>query len=204
MLSINSTEDYEKVCNLDVLGVQDIPKTHEETVHTNFKEQLKQNDEGWYNAGLMWKQSKENIQNKETLSLRIPQNLIVKLQKSPGLLETFDNIINNQLKEGIVEKLDRSIPLKLPESYLPYKPVVRENAASAKVHDVYDASTRGDNRSKSLNEYLEADPNFQNHIWKILAQTRFDPLPICGDLKQAFMQIRIQETWRDALRFHDP
>ena len=47
MLSINSIEDYEKVCNLDVLGVQDIPKTHEETVHTNFKEQLKQNDEGW-------------------------------------------------------------------------------------------------------------------------------------------------------------
>ena len=204
MLSINSIEDYEKVCNLDVLGVQDIPKTHEETVHTNFKEQLKQNDEGWYKTGLMWKQSRENIQNNETVCLRIPQNLIVKLQKSPGLLETFDNIISNQLKEGIVEKLDKSIPLNLPESYLPYKPVARENAASTKVHVVYDASTRADNRSKSLNEYLEPDPNFQNQIWKILAQTRFDPLAICGDLKQAFMQIRIQETCRDALRFHDP
>ena len=187
MLSIISIEDYEKVCNVDVLGVQVISKTHEETVHTNFKEQLKQNDEGWYKTGLMWKQSKDNIQNNETVSLRIPQNLIVKLQKSPGLLETFDNIISNQLKEGIVEKSEKSIPLNLPESYLSYKPVVKENAASAKVHVVYDASTRADNRSKSLNEYLEPDPNFQNQIWKILAQTRFDPLVICGDLKQAFM-----------------
>ena len=31
-------DDYEKFCNLDVLGVQDIPKTHEDIVHTNFKE----------------------------------------------------------------------------------------------------------------------------------------------------------------------
>ena len=63
----------------------------------------------------MWNQSKENIQNNETVSLRSLQNLIIKLQKSPGLLETFDNIISNQLKEGMVEKLDKSIPLNIPD-----------------------------------------------------------------------------------------
>ena len=46
MLSRMSIDDYEKLCNLDVLGVQDIPKTHEDMVHTNFKKQLKQSDEG--------------------------------------------------------------------------------------------------------------------------------------------------------------
>ena len=50
----------------------------------------------------MWKQDKKNLQNNETGSLRRLQNLIVKLQKSPDLLETYDNIISNQLKEGIV------------------------------------------------------------------------------------------------------
>ena len=65
-----STDDYEKLCNRDVLGVQDIPKTHEETVSTTFKKQLKQNDKGWYKTGVMWKQSKENIQNNETVGLR--------------------------------------------------------------------------------------------------------------------------------------
>ena len=33
-----SIDGYEKFCNLNVLGVQDIPKTHEDVVHTNFKE----------------------------------------------------------------------------------------------------------------------------------------------------------------------
>ena len=79
MLLRTSTDYYEKLCNLDVLGVQDIPKTHQDMVHTNFKEQLKQSDEGWYETGFMWKQDKENLRNNETRSLRRPQNLIVKL-----------------------------------------------------------------------------------------------------------------------------
>ena len=46
----------------------------------------------------MWKQGKENLQNNERESLRRLQNLILKLQKSPDLLETYDNIVSNQLK----------------------------------------------------------------------------------------------------------
>ena len=96
----------------------------------------------------------QNIENNETVSLRSLQNPTIKLQKSPGPLETFDNIISNQLKAGMVKKLDKGIPLNIPESYLPYKPVFRENAASTKVRVIYDASTRADNWSKLLNEYL--------------------------------------------------
>ena len=95
MLSRTSIDDYQKFCNLDVLRVQDVPKTHEVMVHTIFKKQLKESDEGWYKTELMWKQGKENLQNNETGSLRKPQNLMVKLQKSSDLLETYDNIISN-------------------------------------------------------------------------------------------------------------
>ena len=150
----------------------------------------------------MWKQGKENLENNETGTLRRLQNLIAKLQKSLDLLETYDNIIRNQLKEGIVEKVDRNIPPNIPEFCLPHKPVVRENAESTKVRINYDASARADIQSKSLNEYLEPGPNLQNQIWKMLLRTTFYPVAICGDLKQAFMQIRIQETCRDTLRFH--
>ena len=43
----------------------------------------------------MWKQGKENLQNNETGSLRRLQDLILKLQKLPYLLETYHNIISN-------------------------------------------------------------------------------------------------------------
>ena len=61
---------------------------------------------------------------------------------------------------------------------------------------------RADNQSKSLSEYLKPDLNLQNQIWKILVRTRFNPVAICGDIKPAFLQIRIQKTSRYALRFH--
>ena len=35
MLSGTSIDDYEKLCSLDALGVQDIPKTHEGRVKNN-------------------------------------------------------------------------------------------------------------------------------------------------------------------------
>ena len=41
MLLRTSMDDYEKLCNLDVLGVQDIPKTHEDIVHINFQLTIK-------------------------------------------------------------------------------------------------------------------------------------------------------------------
>ena len=37
LLKIYDIDDYDKLCNLHILGVQDIPKTHEETVHTTSK-----------------------------------------------------------------------------------------------------------------------------------------------------------------------
>ena len=60
MLSRTSL-DYEKLCNLNVLGVQDISQTHEDIFHTSFKKQLKQSDEGRCETVLMWKQGKENL-----------------------------------------------------------------------------------------------------------------------------------------------
>ena len=94
----------------------------------------------------MWKQGKENLRNNEIGSLRRLHNLIVKLKKLPDLLETYDNIISNQLKEGILEEVDKRIPPTTPKFYLPHKPVVRENAESTKVRIVYDASARVDNQ----------------------------------------------------------
>ena len=66
------------------------------------------------------------------MSLRRLQNLVVKLQKSSDALETFHNIINHQIKEGMVKKVDKSIPPNMPGIYLPHKPVFRKNAENTK------------------------------------------------------------------------
>ena len=88
------------------------------------------------------------------------------------------------------------------EFYIPHKAVVREAAKSTKLRIVYDASARETEKSPSLNECLEAGPPLQNKLWAVLERVRFQPVALTGDMKQMFLQVRIREEDRDALRFH--
>lgn len=88
------------------------------------------------------------------------------------------------------------------EFYIPHKPVVRDAAESTKVRIVYDASARAHPEAPSLNKCLNAGPPLQNKLWNVLVRMRFHPVVLTGDLKQAFLQVRIKEAERDALRFH--
>ena len=88
------------------------------------------------------------------------------------------------------------------EFYIPHKPVVRETAESTKLRIVYDASARAHDNAPSLNDCLHAGPPLQNQLWAVLVRARFHPVLITGDMKQAFLQVRIHEQDRDAMRFH--
>jgi hypothetical protein len=111
----------------------------------------------------------------------------------------YKKVIEQQKEEGIVELAD-----ELPTSkvfYLPHKPVVRTGAESTKLRVVYDESARGNPQSPSLNECLYAGPPLQNKLWNVLTRMRFHPVALSGDLKQAFLQVRIKNEERDSLRF---
>ena len=53
-----------------------------------------------------------------------------------------------------------------------------------------------------MNECLETGPPLQNLIWSVLTRNHLRPIALTGDLKQAFLQIRIRQPDRDVLRFH--
>lgn len=56
--------------------------------------------------------------------------------------------------------------------------------------------------SPSLNKVLETSPSLQNLLWDVVISTRFAPLLLIGDIRKAFLQIRIRPEDRDLLRFH--
>ena len=120
--------------------------------------------------------------------------------KRTDISESYGEIMNDQKKEGIVEEA-RQPPIGT-EFYIPHKPVVRESAESTKLRIVYDASARAYPDAPSLNDCLNAGPPLQNHLWDVLVRMRFHPVAVTGDLKKAFLQVRIKEADRDALRFH--
>ena len=123
-----------------------------------------------------------------------------KLKKDPGKFEQYENITKEQLAEGITKRVTSQPNGK--EYYIPHKPVIRENAESTRMRIVYDVSAKSNCSSPSLNECLETGPALQNLLWSVFVRNIFFPVALCGDIKQAFLQVRIKEEDRDALRFH--
>ena len=110
--------------------------------------------------------------------------------------------MQEQLAEGVVERVTEEVNFGQRQFYLPQKAVICENAESTKLRIVYDASARENSRSFSLNDCLETGSALQILLWSVLIRTRFKPIALCGDLQKVFLQIRIKTDDCDALRFH--
>ena len=140
--------EYEELCRLDVLGLEDTPTGDQRVVHQEFVKQMKRSPEGLYETALPWKGNHP--------------------PPPCQTIEEYDAIIGAQLKEGVVEEAE--MPAKGKEFDISYKAVIRENAATTKMRIVYDASARVKDTAPSLNECLGTGLLLQNKIWRVLVR----------------------------------
>jgi hypothetical protein len=164
-LTQTSTMNYENLCNLDVLGLKDSPAGEQQSVYKEFKEQLiRRPDE----TGVSWRGCHPPLPNNELGSLRRLNYLARKLEKQPGMLQKYDDVIKDQLTQGIVEKATEEADGR--EFYIPHKPVVCDSAETTKLRIVYDTSARENEKAPSLNKCLESRPCLQNLLWSMLVR----------------------------------
>ena len=71
-----------------------------------------------------------------------------------------------------------------------------------KLRIVFDASAQATPDAPMLNDCLYPGPALQNKLWDVLFQQRAYPVVLAGDIKNAFLQIHIHESERNALHFH--
>ena len=84
------------------------------------------------------------------------------LTKNLQLFESYDQVIQEQLAERLVQKANDEANCGQREFCLPHEAVIRENAESTKLQIVYDASKRENSERLSLNDCLETGPALQN------------------------------------------
>ena len=104
LLTQTSNAEYEELCRLDVLGLEDTPEHDQSVVFSEFKEQLTRSPEGWYETMLPWKPNHPDLPNNERGSLQRLRSLTRKLLRE-NLSERYNNIIQEQLAEGVIEKV---------------------------------------------------------------------------------------------------
>ena len=93
LLTQTSHVDYEELCHLDVMGLQDVPEHDQRAVYAEFREQLVRHPEGWYETGLPWKGGHPPLPNNKTGSLRRLAQLQPKLQHL-GVAEKYAETID--------------------------------------------------------------------------------------------------------------
>ena len=124
----------------------------------------------------------------------------MKLRQKEQLKAEYTHIIEEQLEEGIVERIP-SKPTGKRVFYLPHKAVVRTEAVTTKVRMVFDASAKPHPLAASINECMYTGPSLQPLLWDIMIRSRMSENLLLGDIKKAFLQIGIKEEDRDAFRF---
>ena len=65
LITQTTASNYEDLCRLDVLGLQDHPTGDQDNVYKEFKEQLVRSPDGRYEMGLLWKGNHPTISKQQ-------------------------------------------------------------------------------------------------------------------------------------------
>ena len=128
------------------------------------------------------------------------------LTKEPNLLVEYDKIVQDQLQNGIVERVpksnsDTNLLNAKGTHYLPHHAVVRRDRETTKVRIVYDRSARNSKEERSLNHCLHVGDNYIPHIFDMLSKFRWNAVGLTADIEKAFLTVGIKPEDRDMLRF---
>ena len=84
--------------------------------------------------------------------------------------------------------------------YLPHQVVSKAKGGETKWRVVFDASSH-EKGAPSLNDTLEMGPNLLPELFALLLRFRLSPRAIVGDIRQAFLQLQLEDKDRDLTRF---
>ena len=128
-----TSEGYEQLCSLDVLGVEDRKEFDQEEMKTEFLESIQRKKDGRYRVRIPWTEGRYPMSDNQIQSRAHLNSLFRRM--TPMVRESYNKLIEEQLTMGIIEKVPEK-PTGKRVFYMPHKPVVREGAASTKVRMV--------------------------------------------------------------------
>lgn len=188
--------------NLDRIGILDPVEVQnmtelQQAAYEQFQRSLTINNDGRYEVTLPWLQLHPILPERRELAEGRLRNTIKKLEAA-NIFEAYQDVLKNWLEEGIIEEVTKGDEVK-PGRYLPHRAAAKDSATT-KIRPVFDASAHMKN-CLSLNNCLATGVNLLELIPANLTRFRMKPVAVTADIKQAFLQISIQESDRDYFKF---
>ena len=193
--------NLEDFWNLESIGIHDTPEnqnSENNKILKQFNEEL-QYENGRYSVSWPWKHQLELPDNR-ALAIGRLKSLIKRMNNNPALLTQYGDILDDQLRKGVIEKVSYE-PIKTSTHYIPHHAVINPTKATTKVRIVYDASAKTRKDCKSLNECLYRGPVMLQNLIGILLRFRLNKIALVADIEKAFLQVGLTEDSRDVTRF---
>ena len=121
--------DYERLNSLDILGVED---RGENDLYREFQENITKTTGGRYELSVPWVSEATMSSSNLKQSRKWVNHVWRMVNQDQDITKEYEDIVMNQLKEGIVERAPET-PTGKRLFYMPPKPVVKRNATTTKV-----------------------------------------------------------------------
>ena len=127
------------------------------------------------------------------------RSLAHRLSQTPALLQTYNNIICDQLNRGFIERVYTP---KIPglTHFIPHH-CIKKNSITTPICIVYDCSCCQSKDHPSFNDCLLTGPHFFNDLCSIILCFRTHIYAISTNIEKAFLHIHLNESDRDYSRF---
>ncbi|GFW83744.1 DUF1758 domain-containing protein [Trichonephila clavipes] len=157
--------------------------------------------DGRYRVNLPWKSGmREALQNNKTVARKRFEGSVRRFKCDHELFCEYKDVIDDYVREGIVERSSCDYLLDSQGFYLPHHAVIRGDKTTSRIRIVFDGSAHEDGQS-SLNQSLYTGPNLHPNILELLLCFRKSPVEFTADVKSAFLPIELDFRDRDFTRF---
>ena len=192
--NISLDKEVQKMWDLETIGISKV-----DDVYEDFLDNVRHTGER-YTVKLPWKVGHKPIPTNYSVSLFRLKSQIYRLKSMPEVLESYDQIMKEQLKQGIIEEVSE-LETSTKTSYLPHQAVIRQEAETTKLRIVYDASAKEGKHGISLNDCLHVGPPLTPLLFDILVRFRENKIGMVADIEKAFLNVEVDPHDRDCFRF---
>ena len=162
---------------------------------TSLREELKQLENGQYQARLLWKSASRPHNNYHEARRAFTQ-WEDRLRCDDDVREAFHLAMQRWIACNYLEKVENIVDT--PQNFLTGFVVLKEGQPLEKGRLVVNGSRKF--KGESLNDFLEPGPNVINDIGELLLRLRRHRYLVCCDLAQMFLNIRVDPQDRQYLR----
>ena len=153
--------------------------------------------DGSYSVKFPWKPEHPQLPSNYSVCEKRTRGLVRRLAADPSLLQTYGQIISEQLERGFIEKVTTA---SKKAHYIPHHPIKKQSSITP-IRIVYDCCCCLSPSHPSLNDCLMAGPPFLNDMCSILIRFHVHKYGFSTDIEKAFLHVTLNESERDFTRF---